>query len=288
MPTFFETIFATYLIYPLLGLLMVGLGFFIAKKNALLNNKKLIFYMLVALIVLILPALMGYLDYSFMPWGFIILSLVYLLLGYFNKSWAKRIFSDDYKYGKEAGLTIFLLLVGMLFFALVFNLCNELQYGLWAGSTMLPFAFVSVFSQTCRLFVGIPAPIYKVWNYIPENCYDDLPEEGDIDYGRLQVFRIEVYKQDEDQRPVNINIKVPEDIPFGRWFGRMVADYNAQSPLQPIDDYAGQTNGGWVFHTRPAFLKPRRYIDCDKTIRENKIRSNEVIQARRVKEDETD
>ena len=38
MNSFFQTLALTYLLYPILGLLLVGLGIFIAKKNALLGN----------------------------------------------------------------------------------------------------------------------------------------------------------------------------------------------------------------------------------------------------------
>ena len=42
MNSFFQTLAFTYLLYPILGLLLVGLGIFIAKKNALLGNKRLV------------------------------------------------------------------------------------------------------------------------------------------------------------------------------------------------------------------------------------------------------
>ena len=44
MNSFFQTLALTYLLYPMLGLLLVGLGIFIAKKNALLGNKRLVGY----------------------------------------------------------------------------------------------------------------------------------------------------------------------------------------------------------------------------------------------------
>lgn len=44
MNSFFQTLAFTYLLYPILGLLLVGLGIFIAKKNALLGNKRLVGY----------------------------------------------------------------------------------------------------------------------------------------------------------------------------------------------------------------------------------------------------
>ena len=56
MNSFFQTLALTYLLYPILGLLLVGLGIFIAKKNALLGNKRLVGYTIGAIVILTLPA----------------------------------------------------------------------------------------------------------------------------------------------------------------------------------------------------------------------------------------
>ena len=73
MNSFFQTLAFTYLLYPILGLLLVGLGIFIAKKNALLNNKRLVGYSIGAIAILRLPVLLGFLDYGFMPINYIAL-----------------------------------------------------------------------------------------------------------------------------------------------------------------------------------------------------------------------
>lgn len=84
MNPFFTTLTITYLIYPLLGLLLVGLGVFIAKKNQLLSNKRFVLYFLISVAVLVLPALLGFFDYNFMPYGYILLSILYIILGAYN------------------------------------------------------------------------------------------------------------------------------------------------------------------------------------------------------------
>ncbi|UVV61386.1 TssN family type VI secretion system protein [Bacteroides fragilis] len=127
MNSFFQTLAFTYLLYPILGLLLVGLGIFIAKKNALLNNKRLVGYTIGAITLLTLPALLGFLDYGFMPYGYIFLTMLYLLLGSYNIRMISWVYKDDYKYRHEIILTGFILVVSMLFFTLVFNLCNELK-----------------------------------------------------------------------------------------------------------------------------------------------------------------
>ena len=69
MDSFFQTLAFNYLLYPILGLLLVGLGIFIAKKNTFLKNKRLVGYTIGAIVLLTLPALLGFLDYGFMPYG---------------------------------------------------------------------------------------------------------------------------------------------------------------------------------------------------------------------------
>lgn len=84
MNPFFQTLAFNYLLYPILGLLLVGLGIFIAKKNALLSNKRLVGYTIGAIALLTLPALLGFLDYGFMPISYIALMVIYLILGRYN------------------------------------------------------------------------------------------------------------------------------------------------------------------------------------------------------------
>ena len=79
----------------MLGLLLVGLGIFIAKKNALLGNKRLVGYTVGAIVILTLPALLGFLDYGFMPYGYIFLAMLYLLLGSYNIRMIAWVYKDD-------------------------------------------------------------------------------------------------------------------------------------------------------------------------------------------------
>lgn len=164
MTSFVQSLTMTYLLWPQLGLLLVGLGVFIAKKNALLSNKHLIGYFFGAVIVLTVPALAGFLDYDFMPYGYFALAFIYLILGSYNTRLVAWVFNNDYKYRHELTLTIFLQVTAMLFFVFVFNLCNELQYGLWASTCMLSFLFISFFVKSYHLYLHIPDAIdFGVW-----------------------------------------------------------------------------------------------------------------------------
>ena len=84
MEDFFGRFLTSYLLFPIIAFLLGGVVFLIAKKNKLMGNRKLITYVLVAILILILPALTGFLQQYFVPYIYIALQLLYLLLGYYH------------------------------------------------------------------------------------------------------------------------------------------------------------------------------------------------------------
>lgn len=281
MTHFFQTLTLTYLLYPILGFILVGLGVFIAKKNALLSNKRLVGYVIGAAIILAMPALLGFLNYDFMPYGYIILSILYLALGWYNIGIIAWVFGEGYKYRHEIILTLFLQLVGMLFFILVFNLCNDLQYGPWASTSMLSFVFVSLFVRSYHLFLAIPEPIFKIWTFGDSESVDIY---AGIDFGKLKVVTLEIYKEDGDSEALRLKGKVPDHIPFGVWVKRLIEDYNKKSPLSPISSITAGEQDSWMFYSHNSAFLPKRYIDCSRTVKENGIGDNCFIVAKRIKE----
>lgn len=274
-------ILTTYILLPLLGLLLILIGFLIAKKNNLLSNKKIVWLVIISLLILVLPSIIGWLDYAYMPWGYLALVAVYLLLGSYYPQVIQWVMKKPMGNLFDMGLVLILTLAGMGFFSLVFNLCNELQYGLWASTPILSFLFPTLFNQTYRLFLLIPPEVYKVWKY---SSSTDLTGYEAIDYNRLKVYEVELFKMDQDIKPVNINAKAPEDMPFGIWFKRLISDYNRKSPLAPIDISFQSGECGWIFYIKPSLLQPRQYLDFEKTFLENRIAERSRIVAKRVKE----
>lgn len=281
MNPFIQTLAITYLIYPILGLLLIGLGIFIAKKNSLLSNKRLIGYVVGAIITLSLPGLLGFLDYDFMPYGYITLSMLYMVLGWYNLRLINWVYKKKYTYRQEVILTVFVQITAMLFFTLLFNLCNDLQYGLWASTSLLSFVFVSLFVQAYHLYLYIPEPIYKLWNF---NDSDSVDMYADIDFGRLKVVTLEIYKEDGDQVPLRLKGKVPDDILFGVWIKRLIEDYNKKFPLSPIQHETNEIQDNWIFYRHNSVFLPKHYIDCFLTVKDNRIHENCFIVAKRIKE----
>ncbi|MCL1941986.1 MAG: TssN family type VI secretion system protein, partial [Candidatus Azobacteroides sp.] len=132
-----------YLLLPVAAVILGVVMLFAAKKNRLLNNKRAIFYFLSTVIVLALPGLFGFIDYWFMPDYYLGLSVFYLILGCCYLKILPLMVEGirDKPYYVEFLIVFVTGLVGAAFFSTVFNLCNELQYGRWACSCMLPFIF---------------------------------------------------------------------------------------------------------------------------------------------------
>lgn len=182
-------------------------------------------------------------------------------------------------FGIRCLLTVTVVLLGAGLFSVVFNLCNELQYGIWASTCLLPFVFPLLYTQTVNSYFDIPLEIYKVWKYSEEYDSDSLY----INRERSIVVDVEIFRKVDDPAAERITGKASEDVIFGHWFQRMIDDCNLKSPSSPI---VYQNDGGayyeWVFYTKSSFFKRRFYIDPDVTLAENRLKSHDVIIAKRV------
>lgn len=275
-----------YLLFPLIAVVLAAITYIVAKKNQLLSNKKLIFVFLLACLLLALPALLGFIDYWFMPYAYISLQVLYFFLGwYFLKILQSQIKDIKEKpYYVEFLLVFVVMIVAGALFSLVFNLCNELQYGLWACTCILPFIFPSLFRKAYQTFMNIPLEIYTIWSYgtqIEENWDNDL-----MDSDKITVVEMELFKQVSDTVPLNIKAKAQENMPFGVWFKVFINDYNIKSSASPIIYSDFENSHGWIFYTITSILGRKRYIDPDLSFAKNKIKEHRVIIAKRTRYEE--
>ena len=286
---------SSYLLMPLLAIVFGIIAFIMAKRSKLLQNRKLIFFILLVAVALSIPALLGFINYWFMPYIYLALQLFYLVLGSYNIRWLKY-FMNKTKGGRlktektnEKDTTsfyvyffiqFFMMFVGAALFSLVFNLCNGLNYGLWACTCVLPFILPPIYWETYKKFLAIPPEIYKEWRY-SEN--EDLSFFESMDYDRLLVMELELFKMVKDAEPFKLKVKAPDNMPFGVWFQKCLYDYNIkfpQSPIQIQDENKAFYN--WIFYVKQSFFHPRKYIDYELTIDENKIKEKYTIIAKRI------
>ncbi len=102
------TLFTTYLIYPILAFVLIGVAALIGKKNNLLRNKRLVVYTLLSILLFTAPALLGFLNYDFMPYVYLILACAYFILGWYNNRLLPWVFDkQDLKYGAKSATPCF-------------------------------------------------------------------------------------------------------------------------------------------------------------------------------------
>lgn len=289
METLAGSFITSYILMPLLAFIMGIVAFFLAKKNKILRNRKLIVYVLVVSLLLCLPGFLGFIDYWFMPYTYAGLMLLYLLLGWYNMRLLRRIYlkpkkgAEETPYYIEICILFVMMFIGAAFFSMIFNFFNELKYGIWASTCLLTFLLPSLYSRTYASYMNIPLEIYKIWRYGDQG---DLSSFDYMDYNKLHVMELEVFKDVADKTPSKIKAKAPDNMPFGIWFQKFLTDYNTKFYSTPImlKDKFTQEEYCWIFYIKPSFFLPRKYIDFEISISENNIKEKHTIIAKRVSE----
>lgn len=283
----------SYLVFPIIALIIGIIAFFIAKKSKLLKNKKFVIYILLTSIIIGLPGLLGFINYYFMPYVYIALQVVYFLCGWWNIKLLDIVepkIREKYPYIAEFFLLVVIVSIGMAIFSVLFNLTNELQFGIWASTCVIIFILPSIFNQTYQSYLMIPVEIYDIWKYSKEL---DLSRFESMDYDKLHVMELEIFKSVVDPLSSKIKAKAPDNLEFGIWFQKFITDYNVKFPSTPIEvDYVDNDNMlevySWIFYVKPSFFLPRRRIDFTKTIKQNKLSEKYTIIAKRVSEEVTE
>jgi hypothetical protein len=269
---------------PILALIMGFIAYFVAKKNKLLSKRKPIFYLLLIAVILCLPALLGFIPYAFMPYIYIALQILYLILGYYTVLILRRYMLGQIEKKNSFPIIFFfqflIMFIGAALFSTVFNMCSELKYGIWACTCLLPLLFPPLFWETYNRYMSIPLEVYKIWEYKT----NDQTVPTLTDYNSLLVMEIELYKTLTDPFPMKIKAKAPPNIAFGPWFKTFITDHNYKFPSAPIV-YTHENDGAfysWIFYIKRSFFVPRKYIDHELTIPENKIKEKHTIVAKRI------
>jgi hypothetical protein len=275
--------FIMYLLLPLVAMLLAVVSYFVAKKNGLLSNKKLILMFLLFCALLALPGLLGFIQYRFMPYIYIGLQVLYFFLGWIFLSIIKD--TREKPYYVEFLFVFITMFIGGALFSLVFNLCNSLQYGWWAATCLVPFIFPSVFRKTYETYLAIPLEIRDMWRYDNQSIAEW--ENKMMDSGKVIVVGVELKKQTSDNTPLNITAKAQEDMPVGVWFKMFIEDYNKKSSEIPISHSDFDSSYGWLFYTLTSVLSRKRYINPNLSFSQNKIKEKRVIIAKRATYSET-
>lgn len=279
-----KSFFIRYLLFPVIFVATTAIMAIINKKNQIINNKRLIVTMLLTGIVLGIPGILGFLDLQFMPWGYICCQIYYLIIGIVFV-WLAGTYYEKELIDRKAFFFICSLiccLLGMFLFKLGFDWLNDLEYGLWASTSVLVFLLPMMFWWAYIAYLNIPLEIYKVWQY---PLYPDDINMEHLDFDRLLVLEVNMYKNTDDNEPLKVKAKAPRNMNFGQWFQKFIDDYNLKFPQSPIE-YQLETGESfkWIFYIKPTFFAQRNFIDPDLDIEQNKITEKYAIFAKRVSE----
>ncbi len=224
--------------------------------------------------------LCGFFGMEFMPYVYLFIQFLFLLIGFANQ----RILQHFIPQLKSNGV---IFVVGLQFFlswalfAILFNFTNELQYGFWAGTCLLPLLFYPLFVITYHSYLNIPAEIYKIKVYSENETFE--PPHAELDISRVMVVGINVSKYVGDENEVIVNSKALKTFVLGEWFGMIINDYNKQHLDNQVELFDKEGSYGWIFYTERSILKSRLYLDPDLTFESNGLTRNCMIVARRVK-----
>lgn len=279
-----QSFFLRYLLFPLIFLISAAVISIVNKKNQFLNNKKLIISILILSLILALPGSMGFLSFDFMPWGYIICQIYYIATGCLFVYLATRYYPDELLSRKLFFIfaTLVSALLGFFLFQLTFNWLSDIHFGIWAATSLATFMIPLLFWWAYVSLISIPTEIYKIWQY-PAH---PIPIEMDhLDFDRLLVLELELYKNTDDSEPIKVKAKAPENMIFGEWFYKFIEDYNVKFPKSPVK-YLSEDHESykWIFFIKTSFFKKNVFIDPDLDILNNTITEKVTIYAKRVSE----
>lgn len=282
-----QQFFLRYLLLPVIAVISATVMAVVNKKNKFVSNKRLIVIVLVLALVLAIPGLMGLLGLGYMPWGYILSQIYFLSIGSVLVYLLTKYYANELL-NRKVFIMAAMIIAGLLGFYLyqtIFNALSSIRIGGWAATSAFSFLVPLLFWWTYVALLSIPAEIYKIWQHPVVAMELDMEH---LDFNRMLVLELEVYKNTNDQEPIKVKVKAPANMLFGNWFYKFIEDYNIKFPKSPVSYMA--TNDiafKWIFFIKTSFFKKNTFIDPDLTILKNGISEKVTIYAKRVSENIT-
>ena len=283
------TFFIQYLLAPLIAIVCIFLLDKMSKGKAMLNMKKLLLFIFVMVILLVLPSLLGAVQFEFVWMGLYISIIIYLLFGaLFNLFKKSKLFKAIGLNGvdKLVVLAIFIVmcLTAWIYF-LVFDLVSDLNYSAWTATLCLWFLVPLFYAFSRKLFLKIPAPFYKSW--VVESDLNDDEYWDNVDTFSLMQVTVKIKRTPEEPEYSSFSVKLPKDVTLGRWFNRFIEDQNIRFPNKAIEIENEDQQYGWIFYTSRGLTAPifTKMLDFDKDVASNRLRNKSTLYIRRVLKD---
>lgn len=278
--------FLTYLLVPIVVVLAMVVLAKLAKGRAMLSMKKLLLFIFVSLVLMVLPSLIGAVQFEFVWVGLYLSIIIYLIYGaLFNLFKKSKMFKAVGLNGvdKLIVLVIFILMcLSAWIYYLLFDFVSDLNFSAWTATLCLWFLVPLFYSFSRKLFLKIPSPFYKSW--IVENDLNDDEYWDNVDTFSLMQVTVKIKRIPDDKEYSSFSVKLPKDVTLGRWFNRFIEDQNIRFPNKAIEIENEDQQFGWIFYTSrwlpaPIFTK---MLDFDSDVSSNKLRNKSTLYIRRV------
>lgn len=283
--------FVKYLLVPLLAVVMLFVVNKLAGIKKKIQVKKVIIFVLIVVLILTLPSLFALLKNEFV-WGGLVLSIIsYLIFGiglvYYVKSsyYAKTLgFEDDLQ---DKAIFFLVLCIAMLVSAwayyLFFNLLSTLPYASTAMFIVLWFVIPLLYVMARDYYLKF-APVFRTPWVVKSDTTDSSYWERVDTFNLIQVT-VRIKKTPDAENYSSYVVKLPMEVPIGKWFDRFIEDQNVRFPESPILTKDENEDIGWVFYTPKWFTIPLfvRFLDPENEAYDNRIKNRQIIYIRRVK-----
>ena len=247
------------------------------------ETKRKIFYTIFCLVIFSLCGVVGHwVDSapSSFYWGFSFFFLGLGVLHLFLVDWLK-LFGTDKAFAPRVLLSIIIVLLAMIGYFILFYLLSHrsgytMYFTLSLWYLIVPTAVVRCFD----LALAVPDKEYKEWYYPSKPIVADMDR---IDLSNFAIITYVFSKKHGDKEMSNFQSKAPYDIKLGDLFYFFIQEWNYKYPQANIEyTDANKNTFGWLFYVKDKWYQPKRFLDPDITIRENKILVNQIIQTLRV------
>lgn len=270
-----QSIFVSYLLLPILSIILGIITLLLNKKNQIISNKNLIVFAIVLSFVVALPSIFTFTGTDFIPLYYHIVQIFFLFLGFY---YAKKINSffinQNQLYTKSMSIlvTLIILCIGSYLFSIIFNLFGEFEYGLLASTCTYTISIPIFLNWAYHSMLNIPSEIFKTWKY-DTNYKEDHFTSDTIE--RVIIIELELSKQVHDKALIKVKAKAPQNFIFGDWFQLFIHDHNIKYCESPIHYYSINNKlDEWIFYIKPKFFIDKKHIDFEKTIEENQLTEN--------------
>lgn len=272
------------------ALLGVSLAMFMMMfsiiKNFWKSKRKMLIYVVVALVAFALVSLLGWEGFIDSPNTLLLVFQgCFLILGIAHV-WALYSYMD---WGKKESVwpdilfSLFIWLIGLIPFYLLYisvAQADGFQYYMLGASIffIIPFFFTKTFVSA----LNMPLPDIEKW-YYPVHLEIPDPEAHELENPFVITFILP--KRAEDVEATNFRAKAPENMNLGGLFYYFVEDFNEQhldNTLEFTDNFGRPF--GWVFYFKPRWYRlfKKRYLNPAKTVKQNGIEENSVIVCERT------